>query len=154
MCMKTSPMERTPSAGRQPYFSAGMAVARSTNFLCMMSKSCSDCGFMWYLGGVLSFDCVDCAEEAAPLCGARPDSANVRDALALKSRARAAVDIKSFFISRSPLKADAASLVVRPAEQHTVRNRQSWWRSVRSRDGCTRLRIAPFGQAPIFGSLQ
>jgi hypothetical protein len=49
----------------------------------------------------------------------------VRDALAVSSRARAVADIKSFFICGSPLEADAAKLVVRPAEQHTVRNRQS-----------------------------
>ena len=38
MCMNTSDIERTPSPGRQPYFSWGTASARSITFLAESSS--------------------------------------------------------------------------------------------------------------------
>src|SRR6476660_5101405 len=41
--MKASPSDRTPGAGRQAYFSAGMASESARNLLCNESRSSTNC---------------------------------------------------------------------------------------------------------------
>src|SRR3954454_17208249 len=41
--MNASPIDRTPGAGRQAYFSAGMASESARNLLCKESRSSTNC---------------------------------------------------------------------------------------------------------------